>query len=375
MPNEGLIKSIEGGKTRLSRFNKPASQGPEAGKPGPDICIRFFPIRSGGEEMRIKDKIYGEFVIEGILEALVFSGPVQRLKGIRQGGASYLVNGKWNVTRYEHSVGVMLLIRKLGGSLEEQIAGLLHDVSHTAFSHVVDFVFDNEKEDYHEKIFQRIIADSEIPAILGKYGYDAQSLLSGGARWKLLERPAPELCADRIDYTLRDMYQHGNITIEEVHHFLNRLAVIDGKIVLQDLAAAEWFAGIYYKEVIEFFLHPLNVYGYHLLAKTLKLALAKRQIGRNDLLGTDEEVLDLLRASGDKEIMRLLEQIHRNVKVKEDKSDYDFHWKAKARWIDPAVLYENGPVRASRISERVRRLTEEARKKAEAGVYVKIVSN
>ncbi|KYD10337.1 hypothetical protein B4135_3512 [Caldibacillus debilis] len=42
MPNEGLIKSIEGGKTRLSRFNKPASQGPEAGKPGPVFCSSSF---------------------------------------------------------------------------------------------------------------------------------------------------------------------------------------------------------------------------------------------------------------------------------------------------------------------------------------------
>ena len=38
----------------------------------------------------------------------------------------------------------MLLIKKLGGSVEEQIAGLLHDVSHTAFSHVIDYVFDNK---------------------------------------------------------------------------------------------------------------------------------------------------------------------------------------------------------------------------------------
>lgn len=50
------------------------------------------------------------------------------------------MNKEWNVTRFDHSVGVMLLVKKLGGSVEEQIAGLLHDVSHTAFSHVVDYV-------------------------------------------------------------------------------------------------------------------------------------------------------------------------------------------------------------------------------------------
>jgi HD superfamily phosphohydrolase len=37
----------------------------------------------------------------------------------------------------------MLLVRRLGASLEEQIAALLHDVSHTAFSHVIDSVDHN----------------------------------------------------------------------------------------------------------------------------------------------------------------------------------------------------------------------------------------
>ncbi|MBT2713840.1 HD domain-containing protein [Pseudomonas sp. ISL-88] len=85
--------------------------------------------------MKIIDNIYDDYLIDDILEELIFSNPVQRLKGVYQGGASYFVNEKWNVTRYKHSIGVMLLIKKLGGSLEKQIAGLLHDVSHTAFSH------------------------------------------------------------------------------------------------------------------------------------------------------------------------------------------------------------------------------------------------
>ncbi len=107
--------------------------------------------------MIIYDDIYGEFEVEKVLEELIFSDPVQRLKGIHQGGASYLVNQKWNETRLDHSIGVMLLIRKLGGSLEEQIAGLLHDVSHTAFSHVIDFVFENKEEDYHEKYIKMLL--------------------------------------------------------------------------------------------------------------------------------------------------------------------------------------------------------------------------
>ena len=71
--------------------------------------------------MRIEDKIYGEFEVEGVLEELINTKVVQRLKNIHQGGASYLVNPNWNVTRYDHSVGTMIFIKIIGGSLEEQI--------------------------------------------------------------------------------------------------------------------------------------------------------------------------------------------------------------------------------------------------------------
>ncbi len=325
--------------------------------------------------MKVTDKIYGEYIIDGLLKELIFSSPVQRLKGIYQGGASYLVNEKWNVTRYEHSIGVMLLIKQLGGSLEEQIAGLLHDISHTAFSHVIDFVFENKEEDYHEKIYHQIITNSEIPSTLKKYGYDYKNILLDNSKWQLLEQPAPELCADRVDYTLRDMYQYGNITLEEVHHFLDYLVIIDGKMYLQQIEAAEWFVKTYYKEVIDFFMNPLNIYGYDFLAKTLKVALDKHIINLNTLLGTDEEVMNLLHVSDDEDVKKLLSHIHRHVQVKEDIFEYDLHRKNKVRLIDPSVLYKNKRIRASKLSEDVRHINEEAKKKAENGMYVKIISN
>lgn len=36
--------------------------------------------------MLIMDSLYGEFYVDGVLEELINSKPVQRLKGIHQGG-------------------------------------------------------------------------------------------------------------------------------------------------------------------------------------------------------------------------------------------------------------------------------------------------
>ncbi|UOB80061.1 HD domain-containing protein [Bacillus sp. ZJS3] len=325
--------------------------------------------------MVISDVIYGEFKVDRVVEELIVSNPVQRLKGIHQNGASYLLNENWNVTRFDHSVGVMLLVKKLGGSVEEQIAGLLHDVSHTAFSHVIDYVFHNEGESYHEEIFSSVVKNSEIPAILSKYGYNYEDILLDDSKWTLLERSAPELCADRVDYTLRDMYTYGYISLEEVHSLLEDVIAVDGKMVLQSVEMAEWFTETYYKEVIDFFMKPMNIYGNDMLVKTLKLALHKRIIHADDFLLEDDELISKLQQCNDSEVHALLRKVHPNVNVKEDRNDYDLHQNNKVRLIDPPLLREGEVVPSSVVSENIRRMSDRAYEKAVRGMYVKVISD
>lgn len=325
--------------------------------------------------MVISDVIYGEFEVDKVLGELILSKPVQRLKGIHQAGASYLMNEKWNVTRFAHSVGVMLLIKKLGGSVEEQIAGLLHDVSHTAFSHVIDYVFDNINESYHEEIFSSVVKNSEIPAILSKHGYNYEEILLDDSKWTLLERSAPELCADRVDYTLRDMYTYGYVSLEEVQSFLADVIEVDGKMVLQNIEIAEWFTETYYKEVIDFFMKPINIYGNDMLAKTLKLALHKKVIHTDDFLLEDHELISKLQLCKDPEVDALLSEVHPNVKVKEDRNEYDLQQKNKVRLIDPPLLYEGAIVQSSVVSEKIREMSDIAYEKTVRGMYVKVIIN
>ncbi|WP_002149936.1 HD domain-containing protein [Bacillus cereus] len=325
--------------------------------------------------MIILDVIYGEFKVDKVLEELILSKPVQRLKGVHQAGASYLMNEKWNVTRFDHSVGAMLLIKKLGGSVEEQIAGLLHDVSHTAFSHVIDHVFDNENESYHEEIFSSVLKNSEIPAILSKHGYNYEDILLDDSKWTLLERSAPELCADRVDYTLRDMFTYGYISLEEAQNFLDDLIAVNGKMVLQNIEIAEWFTKTYYEEVIDFFMKPLNIYGNDMLAKTLKLALYKKVIHPDDFLLEDHELIKKLQLCKDQKVDALLRKVHPSIEVIEDRNEYDLHQKNKVRLIDPPLLREGKIVQASVVSEKIRQMSDIAYEKAIKGMYVKVISN
>nr|WP_315398881.1 HD domain-containing protein [uncultured Sphingobacterium sp.] len=243
--------------------------------------------------MMVSDIFYGNFELEDILCELISSESIQRLKNVHQGGAIFLVSPHVDHSRYEHSIGVMLLVRKLEGSLEEQIAALLHDVSHTAFSHVIDYVLQHKGEDYHEQIFETVIGKSMIPNILAKYGFST-SLLDD-PKHTLLEMPLPALCADRIDYTIRDLYHFGLIDIVEAHDFISELGVQDGKIGVQSEEVASWISSKYLQLNHAYFRKPEHIFANTKLAELIALGLEKGILVLSDLWLDDPAVLSIIK--------------------------------------------------------------------------------
>lgn len=323
--------------------------------------------------MKIIDCIYGEHEVEPIIEKLINTKTMQRLKNIHQGGGVFLVNNKCNGSRYEHSIGAMLFIKIMGGTVEEQIAGLLHDISHTAFSHVIDFVFDNKNEDYHEKIYEKIIESSDIPKILEENGYDFKDIVFNEEKWTILEKSLPKLCADRVDYTLRDMYHYGTISKEEINNFLKDVTVFNGEVVITSIESTKWFVNTYYKEVIDYFMNPMHIYANDRLAKGIKLALNLNYIKEEDLLEDDEYILNLLKNCNSEEVRSLINSINKDANIIEDEKRYGIFRKNKLRIIDPSILIDGKLFKASEKIESIKDINKKALKKASKGVYIKIL--
>ena len=150
------------------------------------------------------DPVYGETCVEApLLDELYHTQAVQRLAHIYQGGVTAFIRRQRRTTRLDHSLGVMALLQRLGAGLEELAAGLLHDIGHTAFSHVIDFVFPNQEHTYHEDHRESMVETAEIATILSRHGLDERRVLNPD-HYPLLEQPLPLLCADRLDYFLRD---------------------------------------------------------------------------------------------------------------------------------------------------------------------------
>lgn len=193
------------------------------------------------EQVIIEDQIYGTHTVtEPVLVELLRSPAVARLAGVHQHGISGLLRFTPRVTRMEHSVGAFLLVRMVGGAVDEQVAGLLHDVSHTAMSHVVDFALSAPGEDsYHEVHKMRYVKTTHIPDILARHGFaDLRPL--DEVLYPLVEQDAPHLCADRLDYGLRDAVGFGHMSLEDAKGVLKSLKAFPSPsdprriLVLQD---------------------------------------------------------------------------------------------------------------------------------------------
>lgn len=323
--------------------------------------------------MIVEDPLYGSFEVEEVIKALLLSKELERLKDVHMAGPAFLINPFWNETRYEHSVGVMLLIRKLGGSLEEQIAGLLHDVSHTAFSHVVDLAFANQRDDYHEQIKEQMIEDSTIPAILKRFGFEYQRILFDDTQWRLLEQSTPLLCCDRIDYTLREIHRYFSVPLQEIHQFLNAIKVIEEKIVLESIQWASWFIDQYRKIVIDFFYDPRNICSYEWMAKAIQLGLESREITIQDLMLTDSAFLLKLKASHSIEILQLLNNMIQppEYTICSSEDNYDVWQKKKIRFVDPLVQSADKIVPVSTLSKIAHAKIENMLHDSKTGIFLK----
>lgn len=244
---------------------------------------------------QVNDFLYGTMELPQVFEDLLATAAMKRLGGIHQSGAIFLVNPDICHSRLEHAIGVTMLINWLGGSELEQIAGLLHDVSHTAFSHVGDYVFENLAEDFHEQVFEEVIVQSEIPKVLQQHGYDIQQIFQG--KFDILEQPLPALCADRLDYTLRDAIHGGIISRQRARIFLKAITLKNGKIEIINQEEVLWINDVFKRLNNEVFKLPLHLYANGKMAALIKELMEKGVLNKADLFKTDTLLLNKIRSS------------------------------------------------------------------------------
>ena len=177
--------------------------------------------------------LYGFINITPRMGFIIDTPEFKRLHNLRQLGATYLVYPSANHTRFEHSLGVSHLAKKLLLSLKEknpdknitdelielvQIAGLIHDIGHGPFSHLYDDYIIGENDMEHEErgieIFKNMVKQNTMPFTDDEVTF-ITSLINPNENAKnnwLFQIVANKYCSidvDKIDYIQRDSYHLG----------------------------------------------------------------------------------------------------------------------------------------------------------------------
>ena len=290
---------------------------------------------------------------------LINSKTLQRLKDIDQAGYPPLYYNPRSVpvselahTRFEHSLGVYCLLKKFNASLEEQIAGLIHDVSHSVFSHCIDYVLDtgSEKEhNYQDNIFENYVKNSEIPEIFKKHDIDINFILDKH-NFPLLEKSLPDLCADRIDYSLRSGMIFKEISREDLNLLLDNLTAENHNWIFKNFENAKKYAELFFKMNSFYYAGLSSAVMFRTVGDTMRYALQVGYISENDLYTTDGEVLGKIKENleGDEKLRLLFDRMNNLVRFQNDPKDYDAHVFCKSRLVDP--LSKEG-AQIKRISE------------------------
>ena len=302
--------------------------------------------------MLIKDRVYGEVdILEPVLIEIINSSALQRLKEIDQAGYFEPHFPGTAHSRFEHSVGVCALLKKYGAPIEEQIAGLIHDVSHSAFSHCIDYVLDvgSQKEQNHQdNIFEEFVKKSQIPAILKKYNFNLEYILNN-ENFPLKEKNLPDLCADRIDYSLRTALVFKEINSAE--YFLENLTAENGRWIFKNFESAEKYAELFLKINTNYYAGLPSAVMFRTVGDYLRYALLKGYILENDFYATDKIVLSKIEPylKIDEQLRLLFDRMNNKIGFQNNPNEYDVEVFCKSRVVDPLCWYDGEVKRVSDI--------------------------
>lgn len=316
------------------------------------LNVGFFQTLESVSEntILIRDKLYGDHTIsEPVLVELLRSPIVLRLTGICQYGVTALLGFTPRVTRFEHSIGAFLLVRKVGASLEEQVAALLHDISHTVLSHVVDWALSDPPGEtgtsFHEVHKERYIKTTPLPGILAKHGFGDLKALNEDL-YPLVEMPSPHLCADRLDYALRDAAAFGKLALKDVQQIFAALnAFPDASfprrlLVLKDELLALTLARAYLATDRDVWSNRAHI---DLYQRTGQLIgdIVRRGAVKEEVLWavSDQEFWKLLRNAADPDELETMKRLESENLPKED--TLQLPQGAKIRTIDPDIWLGN----------------------------------
>ena len=247
-------------------------------------------------------------------------------------------------SRFDHSVGVALIVWHFTHDEQQAVAGLLHDVATPVFAHVVDFLrgdylVQESTEDGTRAIIE---GDEALQRVLSAHGLVTDGVCDYHL-YPIADNDSPKLSADRLEYTLGNLLNYRIRTIDEVKAFYADLSVgtnEDGapELVFSDARLAEDFA-FASLACSKIYVSDEDRYAMQMLSELLKDAIGLGVLTEADLYTTEPEVIaKLLRDERTAAAWTRYRAYHAMRRAAAPKGEGQ--WRriaAKKRYIDPLI--------------------------------------
>lgn len=286
--------------------------------------------------------------IPAFLSKFAGTPPVLRLKEVGMNcGCEYTCFPRFAhigpYSRYDHSLGVALIVWHFTGSREQALAGLFHDIDTPVFAHVVDFLNGDHlhQESTESGTEERIAASPKLRGLLDEYGLTVAQV-ADYHQYPIADNPSLALSADRGK--IRAFYEDLTIGTDEAGR--PELAFRTPETAAAFAREALRNSRVYVADEDRFAMQAL--------ADLLRLALDRGTLTRKDLWETEPAVIgklgkDAVCAAG-------WERFCRYARIRRSRErPAESGWvrvDAKKRWIDPLVL---GKGRVSHWDMEIRR--------------------
>ena len=257
----------------------------------------------------IQDTIHGLLKIEDWMIKIIDTPEFQRLRRISQIGFANLVFPGANHTRFEHSLGVMEIARRLverinideDEKMEIVASALLHDVAHLPFSHCSESVVERHLGLNHENV-EVVLKRGEIREVLRDLGLNVRRMVAHIKGLSDCNVVKGDIDADRIDYLMRDSHYTGVAHgVFDAQRLINKIVFVDKKMVIDagGLRSAESL-------LISRFLMYTTVYYHHvcriarkMFEKALEFCIEEGNLKPKDLFYMDDPtIINFLKENG-----------------------------------------------------------------------------
>ncbi|MEQ6376855.1 HD domain-containing protein [Bacillaceae bacterium S4-13-58] len=244
------------------------------------------------EEKVFKDPVHRYIhVNDQVIWDLIGTPEFQRLRRVRQLGTSYLTFHGAEHSRFNHSLGVYEIVRRILDNFEHRpnwdqrerllclAAALLHDLGHGPFSHSFEKVFKLDHENFTKAV---ILGDTKVNGVLSRVEPDfpqkvADVINKTYDNKLVVSLISSQIDADRMDYLQRDAYftgvSYGHFDMERI---LRVMRPMEDQVVIKQsgMHAVEDYIMSRYQMYWQIYFHPVTRSAEVILSKILHRAKA-----------------------------------------------------------------------------------------------------